>query len=252
MKKFIAGNWKMNGSHEFAIGLVRDIARGLRGNPKLADYCDFAVFPPALYLQTIRQICEESRVSLGIQDCAIQDNGAFTGDLAAPMIKDSGANYVIVGHSERRQYHGETDAIVAKKAAAAHRAGLTAIICIGESEAEREQGMAENVVGLQLVDSLPPSANPHNTIIAYEPVWAIGTGKTASATDVSDMHGYIRQRLVRRHSDFRALRILYGGSVKPENAPELMNADNVNGALIGGASLRADQYLGIALAAVKD
>ena len=252
MRKFIAGNWKMNGSHETALTLMRDIARGLRGNPKLAEYCDFAVFPPALYLSSIRTICEESRVHMGAQDCATQESGAYTGEISPAMIKDCGANYVILGHSERRLYQGESSALIAKKAASAHKNGLITVICIGETQEEREAGHAENVVGLQLFDSMPTSSTEQNTIIAYEPVWAIGTGKTAQTQDILDMHNYIRQRLLRRQQMFKSMRILYGGSVKPENAPSIMMLENVGGALIGGASLRADQYLGIALASVKD
>lgn len=241
----------MNGSQEMALSLVRDIARGLRGNPKLYDFCDFCVFPPALYIASVKSLCEESRIATGGQDCSPYEGGAFTGDISAPMIKDCGGNYVILGHSERRQYHGESNLLISKKVAAAHKAGLITIICIGETESEREEGLAEQVVGLQLIDSMTPGCNPNNTIIAYEPVWAIGTGKTASSQDVYAMHGFIRQKLVRRNPEFKAMRLLYGGSVKPENAPELLNIENVNGALIGGASLRADQFLGIALAAER-
>jgi triosephosphate isomerase len=252
MRKFIAGNWKMNGSQEMALGLMRDIARGLRGNPKLAEYCDFSVFPPALYLNSVRPLCEESRILLGAQDCSPIESGAFTGDISASMIRDCGGKYVILGHSERRQYHGEDSTHISKKVAAAHRAGLTTIICIGETEREREEGKAEQVVGNQLLESMAPSCTSQDTIIAYEPVWAIGTGKTATPQDVHAMHGFIRNKLLRRQADFKNMKILYGGSVKPENAPEIMNIENVNGALIGGASLRADQFLGIALSAVKD
>lgn len=252
MRKFIAGNWKMNGSQEMALGLVRDIARALRGNPRLQEACDFCVFPPALYIPAVRNVCEEHRIYIGGQDCAAQENGAFTGDIAAAMFKDAGANFVIVGHSERRQQHAESSDLVQRKVAMAHRAGLTALICVGETGEEREAGRAESVVGLQLIDSMTPNCTAQNTIIAYEPVWAIGTGKVAQAAEIAAMHNFLRQKLVRRNPAYREMRLLYGGSVKPENAPVFMTLENVNGALIGGASLRADQFLGVALSAVKD
>jgi triosephosphate isomerase len=250
MRKFIAGNWKLHGTQEMALGLVRDIARGLRGNPKLTEYCDFCVFPPALYIPTVRSVCEESRIAVGAQDCSMHESGAFTGEISASMIKDCGANYIILGHSERRHYHGESSTHISKKVGMAHKAGLVTVICIGESEQERDEGKAEQVVGNQLLESMTPSCTAQNTIIAYEPVWAIGTGKTPHPEDVRSMHNFIRQKLLRRQAEFKTMRILYGGSVKPENAADLINLENVNGALIGGASLRVDQFLGIALAAV--
>ena len=186
-------------------------------------------------------------MKIGGQDCHWNETGAHTGDLSAEMLKDAGAGSVIVGHSERRADHGETDRIVNAKAQAAHRAGLTAIICVGESESERKAGRTLRVVGGQLKGSLPEGANAKNTVIAYEPVWAIGTGLTPTPDDVAEVHAYIRKRACALLGDEEGarIRILYGGSVKPGNAAVLMAVDNVDGALVGGASLKAADFLGI-------
>jgi len=181
--------------------------------------------------------------ALGGQDCHAKASGAFTGDVSAEMLKDAGASYVIVGHSERRQLHGERDADVAAKAEAAWRAGLTAIICIGETEDQRQAGEHTNVCAGQLEGSVPAGATAANTVIAYEPVWAIGTGKTPTANDIVAMHAHIRACLVGLFGeDARGLRLLYGGSVKADNAGEILNLAEVNGALVGGASLRAEEF----------
>jgi triosephosphate isomerase len=186
-------------------------------------------------------------VLIGAQDCHAEPSGAFTGDLSAEMLKDAGATATIVGHSERRGYHGETDADVRKKALAARRAGLLAIVCVGETRPEREAGRALAVVGAQLDGSLPDGATAENLVVAYEPVWAIGTGLTPTPADVAEMHGFIREHLIARYDEpGRGMRILYGGSVKPSNAAELMGVADVDGALVGGASLRADEFLAIA------
>jgi len=248
MKKLIAGNWKMNGSEAAAAALVRDIAKGMG---RLHEVCDFLVCPPAAYLKTVRDAIRETNapIALGGQDCSAHESGAYTGEISAAMLADAGCGYVIVGHSERRQYHNEKDALVAAKAAKAHEKGLISIICVGEKEEERESGFERDIVESQLQQSLPESATAQNTIIAYEPVWAIGTGKTATPEDVRLMHRFIREKLKDFLADSAQMRILYGGSVKPENAGELFVADNVDGGLIGGASLKADQFLGIARAA---
>jgi triosephosphate isomerase len=188
-------------------------------------------------------------VAIGGQDCHAEPSGAFTGDISAEMLKDAGASAVIVGHSERRIYHKETDAEVRAKALAAWRAGLVAIVCVGETQAEREAGRTIAVVGDQLAGSLPDGANAAKLVVAYEPVWAIGTGLTPTPDDVAEVHSFIRQRLVARFAaEGQATRILYGGSVKPSNAGELLRVANVNGALVGGASLKAVDFLGIARA----
>ncbi len=243
MKKLIAGNWKMNTTREQGLELVSSIIEKIQANPSLKDSCDFLVCPPFVYLPNIKGIAS------GAQDCSPHEAGAYTGDISAAMIKDCGGSYVILGHSERRQYHGETSQTVASKAKAAHGAGLITIICIGESENQREQGQEQKVVGDQLVKSLPETANAQNTVIAYEPVWAIGTGKTASSEDVAAMHSFIRTKLKESLDDSDKVRILYGGSMKPENAGELLATPNVDGGLIGGASLNANAFVEIGLAA---
>jgi triosephosphate isomerase len=182
---------------------------------------------------------------LGAQDCHPDPSGAHTGDLSAEMLKDAGAKAIIVGHSERRTDHGETDALIASKAQAAHRAGVAAIICIGETERQRSEGATLNVVGAQLKGSLPGGSNATNTVIAYEPVWAIGTGLTPTPDDVAEVHGFIRTELKKRLGEGEGVRILYGGSVKPANAPELLAVPEVNGALVGGASLKATDFYAI-------
>ena len=195
--------------------------------------------------QTVEDVylCGEAVISVGGQDCSAETAGAYTGDISAPMLADAGASYVILGHSERRQGHGETDAMVAAKATAAHAAGLVAIICVGETEAEREAGKQLDVVAAQVKGSLPPGAKPENTVIAYEPIWAIGTGKTATAEDVRAMHAHLRALAG------EGMRLLYGGSVKPANAGEILHTDNVDGVLVGGASLVAADFVAIARAA---
>ena len=252
MKKLIAGNWKMNGTKASASALVQDIAKAVEGAPGLTDICDFVICPPFPYLSMIEwQLQKAPFIALGGQDCSERENGAYTGDASAAMLKDVGCSYVILGHSERRVYHGETDEIVASKAAKAHQNGLITIICVGEKGEEREKGVQNQVVERQIFNSIPPTATPANTVIAYEPVWAIGTGRTATPDDVRDMHGFIREKLWEVRVDYKNMRILYGGSMKPENAAELLETANVDGGLIGGASLKADQFVAIALAAQK-
>jgi triosephosphate isomerase (TIM) len=245
MKKLIAGNWKMNLDLAGAAALAGDIS-GHPDYPATSKACDLLICPPFPYLGRLNLV---PGLSLGAQDCAAEDNGAYTGDVSARMLKDLGCAYVILGHSERRQHHGETDAHVAAKAAKAHEHGLIAIICIGETWEEREKGQAQDVVGRHLRDSLPPSATSGNTVIAYEPVWAIGTGKTATPKDAGEMHAFIRGRLPGPAAKGR---ILYGGSIKPENAAELLAMPDIDGGLIGGASLKADQFISIAKSAQND
>jgi triosephosphate isomerase len=212
-----------------------------------AGAAELAVCPPATLLAQAAAALKGGKVSLGAQDCHAKDSGAFTGDIAAPMIKDAGASYVIVGHSERRQYHGETDAAVKAKAEAALKTGLTAIVCVGETRAEREAGKAIEVVSTQVRGSLPAGGAPETVVVAYEPVWAIGTGLTPTPANVAEVHAAIRKLLGEVYGPVGAkLRILYGGSVKPSNAKELLGLANVDGALVGGASLKAVDFLAIA------
>ncbi len=239
-RPLVAGNWKMNGLQASAAELSKIVA----GAQDLAKV-ELMVCPPATLIANFAAVARGSRVLIGGQDCHAQPSGAYTGDIAAEMLKDAGASAVIVGHSERRHYHHETDATVRAKALAARRAGLLAIICVGETRAEREAGQAFTVVGSQLDGSLPDGMA--DFVVAYEPVWAIGTGLTPTPGDVGDMHRFIRERLAPRVGQAElAIRILYGGSVNPANAPELLAVANVDGALVGGASLKAEEFLAIA------
>jgi triosephosphate isomerase len=239
-RPLVAGNWKMHGLKS-STGELEKIMAGAKELPNV----ELMVCPPATLIASFAAITRASGIAIGGQDCHAQSSGAYTGDVSAEMLKDAGATSVIVGHSERRQYHGETDAAVRAKALAARRAGLLALICVGESPAEREAGKARAVVGAQLDGSLPDGAA--DFVVAYEPVWAIGTGLTPSPRDVAEMHGFIRERLVSRYGDGgEGVRILYGGSVTPANARELLRVDNVDGALVGGASLKAGDFLAIA------
>jgi triosephosphate isomerase len=241
-RPLVAGNWKMNG----LAASVRELNAIIAGARDLAKV-DLMVCPPATLIAGFAAAASGSRVAVGGQDCHAEASGAFTGDISAEMLKDAGASAVIVGHSERRQFHHESDAQVRAKALAARRAGLIAIVCVGETRAERDAGHALQVVRTQLDGSLPDGASAATVVVAYEPVWAIGTGLTPTAQDVADMHGFIRQQLGARYGTAgQEVRILYGGSVKPSNAKELMAVDNVDGALVGGASLKAADFLGIA------
>ncbi len=242
MRQLIAGNWKMHGRQAalapFAAAL-REAAPDLR--------CDLLVCPPALYLAAMAEALAGSAVATGGQDCRAGADGAHTGDVSAAMLADCGARYVILGHSERRAYYGESDASVRAKVVSAIEAGLTPVVCAGESEAEHEAGRQFDVVGRHLARSLPD----HFTgVVAYEPIWAIGTGKVPTGDDVAAMHSFIRTALVGRFGDAgRGMLILYGGSVKPDNASSLLGVPEVGGALIGGASLAAESFLAIARAA---
>jgi triosephosphate isomerase len=242
MQQLIAGNWKMNLLSRPAAALARDVAAGSAGL-----HCALAVFPPFTALAAVADMLRGGPVTLGAQDCHAAVSGAFTGDVAASMLADVGCGAVIVGHSERRQFHGETSAGVQAKAAAAAAAGLMAVVCVGETEAERDAGHAVDLVCRQVAESVPAG---FSGVVAYEPIWAIGTGRTPTQDDVAAMHGAIRQAL-RRHlgPDGAAVRILYGGSVNAENAASLLAVPEVGGALVGGASLDAQKFLAIAAAA---
>jgi triosephosphate isomerase (TIM) len=239
-RPLVAANWKMNGLKSSAAEV-----RAIVGGAKALSKVDLMVCPPATLLAGFAEVARGSPVAIGGQDCHALPAGAFTGDISAEMLKDAGASAVIVGHSERRRYHGETDAAVRAKAQAAARAGLLAIVCVGETRSERDSGRALAVVGAQLDGSLPDAAE--GFVVAYEPVWAIGSGLTPTAADVGDMHRFIRDRLsLRQSSAGQRVRILYGGSVNPANAGELLGVDNVDGALVGGASLKGEEFLAIA------
>jgi triosephosphate isomerase len=239
-RPLIAGNWKMNGFQASA-GELQKIVAGARR----LGHVDVMVCPPATLIEAFAAAARGTPVAIGAQDCHALPAGAYTGDISAEMLKDAGAQAVIVGHSERRRYHGETDSQVRAKAQAARRAGLLAIVCVGETGPERDGGHARAVVRSQLDGSLPDAAEL--IVVAYEPVWAIGSGLTPTAADVADIHAVIRHNLSARYGDNgHGVRILYGGSVKPGNAKTLMGIDNVDGALVGGASLDADEFLAIA------
>jgi triosephosphate isomerase len=240
-RPLVAGNWKMHGLAASAAEFAKIIA-GAAG-----PQCDLMVCPPATLVARFAAAAAGSAVLIGGQDCHPEASGAHTGDIAAEMLADAGARAVIVGHSERRADHHETDRLVRAKAYAARRAGLTAIVCVGEQKAEREAGRTLAIVGRQLDASLPDGATSATLVVAYEPVWAIGSGLTPTPADVADVHGFIRKHLGERFGpEGPRIRILYGGSVKPVNAQELLTVVEVNGALVGGASLKADDFLGIA------
>ena len=248
LRHLVAGNWKMNGSRAMAAQLVAELVEGMTGLT-----CELLVCPPFPYVPIVAELLKGTAVSartiaLGAQDCAPQESGAHTGDVAARMLSDCGCSHVIVGHSERRADHGESSALVAAKAKAAQAAGLCAIVCVGETEAERDAGNALKVVETQISASIPEGSTADNLVVAYEPVWAIGTGRTPTAGDVEAVHRHIRKLLAARVKGGDQVRILYGGSVKPGNAAELMAVAEVNGALVGGASLKAVDFLGIAKA----
>ena len=244
IRPLIAGNWKMNGLK----ASIYELQAILDGASKISTKADLLVCPPATLIAAFADKTGNSKtVAVGAQDCHPKPSGAHTGDLSSEMLADAGATAIIVGHSERRADHGESDALVRQKAGAAWRAGLTAIVCIGETQAHRDAGQTLHICGGQLSGSLPDGAMAANLVVAYEPVWAIGTGLTPTAGDIEQVHKFIRDTLTARFKDEGArIRILYGGSVKPSNAEELMAVPNVNGALVGGASLKAVDFLAIA------
>lgn len=244
IRALVAGNWKMNGL-KLALGEALAVDEALAGEAGPLG-ADVMICPPATLLMVMSELVGKGGLRIGGQDCHIAVSGANTGDISAEMLADAGASAVILGHSERRADHGETDRLVREKAQAARRAGLEAIICVGETIGQRKAEMTLDVIARQLAGSLPEGATAANTIVAYEPVWAIGTGLTPDVSDVESVHGMIREKLVERFGgEGAAMRLLYGGSVKPSNAGELMAVANVNGALVGGASLTAKDFLGI-------
>jgi triosephosphate isomerase (TIM) len=244
IRPLIAGNWKMNGLK----ASMAEFEAMLAGAPKVAAKADLLVCPPATLIAALAEKARGSKtLAIGAQDCHPEASGAHTGDLSAEMLADAGARAIIVGHSERRADHCESDMLVRQKAEAAWRAGLTAIVCIGETRHQRDSGQTLDICGGQLRGSLPEEARADNLVVAYEPVWAIGTGLTPTTADVEQVHRFIRDILTSRfNSEGARIRILYGGSVKPSNAAELMAVANVNGALVGGASLKAADFLAIA------
>ena len=243
-RPLVAGNWKMNGLKSALTEALK--VRDWLASGRAAAAIDVMICPPVTLIGALAEAAAGSRLLVGAQDCHARISGANTGDIAAEMLADAGATAVIVGHSERRMDHGERDREVRAKAAAAHRAGLLAIICIGETAGERASGLTLDVVGRQLAGSLPKGASAADTVIAYEPVWAIGTGLTPTAADVADVHRFVRDALGKLvGSEAQRMRILYGGSVKAANAVALMAVANVDGALVGGASLEADDFCGI-------
>lgn len=240
-RKLAAGNWKMNG---LASQLTEiDALTTAHPNPSV----DLVIAPPATLISSMVVQAADHTLAVSGQDCHADVSGAHTGDISADMLRDAGASHVILGHSERRTDHGETDDLVRAKTRAAHDAGLCAIVCIGETLTEREAANTLEIIAGQLAGSLPDILTGENTVVAYEPVWAIGTGKIATTDQIGEVHGYIRTKLERRFGEGvgRSIRILYGGSVKPSNAEEIFAVPNVDGALVGGASLKADDFSGI-------
>src|SRR3981189_121784 len=243
IRPLIAGNWKMNGLKS----PMAEFEAMIAGAAGVAAKADLLVCPPVTLIAGFADKAKGSKLAVGAQDCHPKASGAHTGDLSAEMLADSGASAIIVGHSERRADHGETDALVRQKAEAAWRAGLVAIVCIGETQKQRDAGLTLDICGAQLAGSLPDGATAANLVVAYEPVWAIGTGLTPTAEDVKQVHQFIRANLITRFkNEGSRVRILYGGSVKPSNPAELMAVADVNGALVGGASLKAADFLAIA------
>lgn len=243
VRPLIAGNWKMHGTLAEATALASGVAAGA------TEKAELLVCPPFPHLVPVAEALRGKAVALGAQDCHAAAKGAHTGDVAAAMLKDLGAAYVILGHSERRADHGESDAAVKAKAEAALAAGLVPVVCVGESEAQRLSGEAEAVVAGQLAGSLPEGFAAAGGVVAYEPVWAIGTGRTPTEADIAAMHARIRAELEKAFGEAgKTLRILYGGSVKPSNAKGILALPHVDGALVGGASLKAEDFLGIAAA----
>ena len=237
MKKLAAGNWKMNG---IAASLA-EVAALTAAHP--APACDMLLCPPATLIVQMKAAAQGSGLAVGGQDCHPDAAGAHTGDISATMLRDAGASHVILGHSERRADHGEGNDLVKAKAMAAVNAGLIAIVCIGETEAERDAGRTLDVIGSQLDHSVPDRATAENLVVAYEPVWAIGTGRTPTIAQIAEVHDFLRKRLAARIGAAAAgVRLLYGGSVKPSNAAEIFAVPHVDGALVGGASLKAADF----------
>lgn len=243
MRKLAAGNWKMNGT----AASLAEVQALIAAQP--APACEMLLCPPATLISAMATAAHGSALMVGAQDCHAKPSGAHTGDLSAPMLADAGASHVILGHSERRADHGETDAQVRAKAEAAQAAGLVAIVCVGETEAQRDAGETLAVIGAQIDGSVPTTSTAANLVIAYEPVWAIGTGRTPTLSQIAEVHAFLRARLA-DHIGAQAaqVRLLYGGSVKPSNAAEIFALPDVDGALVGGASLKAADFAPIVAA----
>ncbi|MHA7814951.1 MAG: triose-phosphate isomerase [Pseudohaliea sp.] len=246
-RPLVAGNWKMHGSLAANRGLLEGLA-----SAGLPDGVDAAVCPPFAYLQQALALCAGSTITVGAQDCSHMAEGAYTGEVSAPMLADLGCRWVIIGHSERRQYHRETSPLIAAKVRAATDAGLAPIVCVGETREQREGGEAEAVVAAQLEGALADEPRAPGLVIAYEPVWAIGTGLTASPDEAQAMHAFLREQLAGFVEDGEAVRLLYGGSVKANNAADLFARPDIDGALVGGASLDAEAFTAIVRAAAED
>jgi triosephosphate isomerase len=243
-RPLIAGNWKMNGLSTDGQALAAGLAAEVKDGSALA--CDVLICPPFTLIDRALNAVQGTAVMVGAQDCHTAEKGAHTGDVAPEMLKDLGCSHVIVGHSERRADHGESNAVVKAKAEAALRAGLVAVVCVGETEAERDAGDTETVVTRQVRESLPIGSTAKTVVVAYEPVWAIGTGRTPTPEDAQAVHAAIRAELTTQlGAEANNMRLLYGGSVKPSNAKELMGQADIDGALVGGASLKVDDFMGI-------
>lgn len=249
-KKLIAGNWKMNCLLEEGTSLAKGIATKVKENK---FNCEFLICPPFTLIGFVKKCLRGTKIALGSQDVHFETKGAHTGDISPLMLTDLGCQYAIIGHSERRVDHMESNELICKKAIAAHNAGLNTVICIGETDQERVEGKTIKVCQEEIFGSVPETATAKNTVIAYEPIWAIGTGKTPTASDVQEVHAAIRKALAKKlgKSTANKMRILYGGSVKPSNAAELLSLPDVDGALIGGASLKVEDFIGIAQNACK-
>ena len=253
-RKLVAGNWKMNGNLAGNTALLRDLLQSIVAAPGESAACNVAICAPAPYLAQCQKMLSASRIAWGAQDISAHESGAYTGEVSATMLKDFGCHYVIVGHSERRAYHAESDALVAQKTVRALGCGLTPIVCVGETLAQREAGQTEHVVGAQIdaVLAAMPLADVQHIVVAYEPVWAIGTGKTATPVMAQQVHAFLRGRIAAIHADAAArTAILYGGSMKPDNAKELLAMSDIDGGLIGGAALNATDFLAIVAAAAS-
>ncbi|MFN3724026.1 MAG: triose-phosphate isomerase [Paracoccaceae bacterium] len=237
MRKLAAGNWKMNGTG----ASLSEVGALLKAHP--APSCDMLLCPPATLLARMADVAKGTALMVGGQDCHAHASGAHTGDLSAGMLADAGASHVIIGHSERRTDHAETDAQVLAKAQAAQVAGLVAVVCVGETEGQRDAGDTLDVIGRQVAGSVPENSTAANLVVAYEPVWAIGTGRTPTIAEIAEVHAFLRARLTARiGAQADGVRLLYGGSVKPSNAAEIFAVPHVNGALVGGASLKAGDF----------
>ncbi len=251
--KLVVGNWKMNGLLDDSKQRISQTLSFIKKHKKeMLDNVDVIICPPATLLSTVHEMTSKHLLFLGGQDCHTNMAGAFTGDISAEMLKEHGCSSVIVGHSERRFYHNESDELIAKKGEAVHKAGMTAIICVGETAKERAAGLAKKVVKAQIMNSMPnDTLYADNTVIAYEPIWAIGSGQTATQANIEEMHNFIREVLEKKYPALAETQILYGGSVQGTNAAQIFKYQNVGGVLVGGASLKPPEFCKIIEAALK-